>query len=65
MSHVGKEPRLEMLQTQVQRTSTRTYDFLAKELLDTLQEFILKLRGGLRMKEGTMFVEQTSQPEGK
>ena len=61
----GKKPRLETLQTLVQRTSTRTYDFLARELLGTLQEFILKLRGGLRTKGGAMFVEQTSQPEGK
>ena len=61
----SRETRREALQTRVQKTSTRTYDFLARELLDTLQEFILKLRGGLRTKGGAMFVEQTSQPEGK
>ena len=51
----GKEPRLETLQTLVQRTSTRTYDFLAGERLDTCQIFILEARRGSETKGGAMF----------
>ena len=60
----GKEPRLETLQTLVQRTSTRTYDFLAKERLDTSQIFILEARRGSETKGGAMFTWQTDETKG-